>query len=967
MQKYLYIIAVLLLSTLQANSQGWERIYGGSGQDGLRALAVTSDGGYILAGSYNGNSRVFLVKTDAEGKLQWSKQIQGAGPTSTAEAFAVVVTSDGGYAISGYVNAGGASGKDVYLLRTDAYGNKLWSKTFGGNFDDEGHAMVQLADGSLVITGFQKPASDKENLFLLKTDANGNQVWFNTFGQATYRRRGNSIVAIPNGDFLVAGLSKLSSTAIDDDDALAMRIGADGTLIWENSFSLVGSLGDNQDDEARAVTRTSDGFYVLAGITNADSPTDEGFLLKIDGNGNPVPLWQKLFPSDNFYALATTGQNMYATGFRTTADLDNTVLLKLDNDGEVVCEAVVGRGGFDAGFAVVPLKKGAVMAGSTEQFVGPFGESYGYLVKADENCTVRTSYIQANVFRDYNNNCIKDNGEPGLANWVVRFESPYDTLFTVANPNGELKVEVDTGDYRLVLYPPNPYWKSCDSIINVHVGSFYDTVYIDVPAKTLFDCPRNEVDVMTPILRRCSDNVYQVRYCNSGTVPSLNTQIEVTLDPYLTLTGSSISAIPQGNNVYLFNLGTLNNGDCGNFTVTAYLNCDDTQTGQTHCVSAKISPHDFCGTNSGWDGAIIAAKAFCENDSVKMVLDNIGTGNMGGPLGYVITEDVLMLTPPGSQDYTFKLDAGQSQLVWSHLANGKTFRIIAEQSPNYPGTSYPTAAVEGCNADTSSSNISLGFYTMYPEDDADAFVETDCQESNPADFNPLYSKRGHPKGYDVPHYVSPQTDLDFVIQFQNTGADTVQQVVIRDTLSAALDPATVYPGAASHPYQFDILGNGIVEFTLANLNLVPGGGVPSEGFVKFRVSQKPNLPCETTIFNSAAIYFDFNAPVFTNTTYHTVCDSFIVVDPNVGTVYVPGADLKVYPNPASESVNFEVNGVVAQDYTLSLYDIQGRLITNLFSDHPDFRLFRHQLPAGTIIYQLAANGKLVASGKLLVR
>ena len=64
----------------------------------------------------------------------------------------------------------------------------------------------------------------------------------------------------------------------------------------------------------------------------------------------------------------------------------------------------------------------------------------------------------------------------------------------------------------------NPYWKSCDSVLSVHVPNFYDTVYVDVPARTLFDCPRNEVDVMTPVLRRCTDNIYRIRYCNSGTV-----------------------------------------------------------------------------------------------------------------------------------------------------------------------------------------------------------------------------------------------------------------------------------------------------------------------------------------------------------------------------------------------------------------------------------------------------------------
>lgn len=972
MQKYLYTLTLLLLSAAYANGQGWERIYGGSGQDAVRSVAPTPDGGYIMAGYYNGNSRIFLIKTDVDGKQQWSKQIAPNGASSTSEAFAVVATKDSGFAVAGYVDvdANGPQRRDIYLLKTDAFGNKLWDETYGSALDDEARDLMELPDGSFILTGFQNIAgnpSDKENLFVLKTNSVGTTTWFMNYGQPEYRRRGHSIVAIPNGDFVISGISEPGST--DDRDILLLKVNEAGAEIWSTIYSLNGPMGNSSDDEPRSLIRTNDGSFILAGTTNVESTmANSGFLLKVDANGSQTPIWQKLFLNNEFYTLAGSGTNLFVSGFRSSVnDLDNLVLLKLNADAELICEAVVGRGGFDQGFDLVPVRGGAVIAGSTEQFVSGFGESYAYLVKADANCTVLTSYIQANIFRDFNSNCSKDQGEPGLNNWIVRVESAFDTLYTVANGNGDLKVEVDTGVYNLFVYPPNPYWKTCDSIVSVQVTAFYDTVYLDIPTKTLFDCPRNEVDVLTPILRRCADNTYQIRYCNSGTVPSMNTQIDVALDPDMTLTSSSINGIPQGDNVYRFNIGTLDNGDCGDFSLTAFLDCDNTQEGQTHCVTAQISPNNFCNINSGWDGAIIAAKAFCENDSIKMYLQNLGTDPMGGPLGYVITEDLIMLTPPGSPDFKFDLDAGQDTLVWSHIANGKTFRIIAEQSPGYPGTSYPTAAVEGCQTDTSTSGISLGFYTMYPEDDADAFIETDCQESNSTDFNPINLKRGHPKGYDVPQYVSPQTDLDFVIQFQNTGADTVQQVVIRDTLSAVLDPATVYPGAASHPYQFDILGNGIVAFTLTDLNLLPGGGVSSEGFVKFRVSQKPNVPCETTIFNSAAIYFDFNAPVFTNTTFHTVCDSFIVIDPSLSVVYLPGAELKVYPNPAFESINFELDGIEAKSYALMLYDIQGRLIANHFFDHPDFRLLRQQIPAGTFIYQLAADGKLVASGKIIVK
>ena len=255
---------------------------------------------------------------------------------------------------------------------------------------------------------------------------------------------------------------------------------------------------------------------------------------------------------------------------------------------------------------------------------------------------------------------------------------------------------------------------------------------------------------------------------------------------------------------------------------------------------------------------------------------------------------------------------------------------------------------------------------MFPEDDADTFVETDCQESNETDYNPIFLKRGHPKGYDVAHYVSPETDLDYLIQFRNTGTSTVQQVIIRDTLSAALDPTTVYPGAASHAYDFEVYGNGIVQFTLPNVNLAPGSSA-SEGFVKFRVSQKPNLEeCGTVIFNSAAIYFDFNAPVITNETFHTVCEDYLIV--KTKEIHFPGADLKVFPNPMDDVTNFEVTGVQADVFGLQLYDAQGRLLNSSFFNLPTFRLFRqHQLPAGVIFYRLTADGKPVASGKLMMR
>ena len=966
MFKHSLTLFLMILFATGVAGQGWERVYGGGGQDQINAIAITPDGGYVMTGYY-GAGKIYLIKTDADGNLQWSRNYS---LNSDAFGTAVTPTQDGGYAIAGYYRVG-ADNNNVYLFKTDAFGNKHWEASYGNplNRDDIARGIVELSDGSLVVAGYstnnfiQITAEYTEDVLLIKYDKDGVQQWVKTFGQITFKEKGNAITLAQNGDLLVAGEFREQQALPGDVDFYALRLDDDGNLIWDNTYGFSGL-----DDAARAVVSSGDGHFVLAGRTNFGQG-GAGLLMKINGDGSPLFLWQKTFPKTDFNGLAPDlNGGFFVSGKKDVTDAQGDLYIaRVDAEGMQMCEAIVGKAGADESFGVVGTSDGGAAAAG---FSSPFfnsTETNAYLVKADLNCLVFTSYIKGNIFRDLNSNCVSDSGEQGLEDWIVSVSSPNFSRYAVANSNGDFRLAVDTGHYDVKLFPPNSNWASCDAVTKVAVPDFYDTVGTEIPVRALLSCPRNEVDIATPILRRCADNVYTVRYCNSGSDVSLNTRIEVALDPALSFVSSSIFGTeePPGSNNYVFNVGTLQNGECKSFTITAFLDCA-TETGQTFCATAHIYPDTFCGPSAGWDGSIVGARAKCDGDSVRMYLRNKTTLPMTNVLGYVIAEDLVMLTAPGDPDYQFQLGPLGEEEVWNHEANNKTYRIIAEQSPGYPGASYPTAAVEGCKTDTSTNPISLGFYTMFPEDDADAFVESDCQESYETDYNSAYLKRGHPKGYDVAHYVSPETDLDFLIQFRNNGTDTVHTVIVRDTLSSALDPTTVHPGAASHAYDFEVYGQGIVQFTLPNVNLAPGSSA-SEGFVKFRVSQKPNVECETKILNSAAIYFDFNAPLITNQTFHTICnqDSFLVVQSHE--IHLPGADVRVYPNPFDHLVTFEVMGVQAHTYGLHVYDAQGRLLSNAFFNHPTFRLFRHQLPTGVIFYRLTADGKPVASGKLIAQ
>lgn len=959
MFKYIFT-SLFLLWTGIAGAQGWERVYGGSGGDAANGLALSPDGGYVMAGYYNGISRIYLLKTDADGDLQWTKFFTAPGNLNI-NAKAIIATRDTGYLVAGFIQVGFE--RNVYLLKIDGFGNKLWDRTIDIANEDQANAVVELADGGFAITGYSKGSDNNDDLFIIRTQADGSPQWTQTYNQSYVEGRGSAIFQEANGDLVVAGDIRHNMPSNRDFYVIRVNVG-DGSLVWEQTYGLLDINNVPGDEIAKGIATTENGDYIVVGSTNAN--IGSGVLMRVPGDGNPNPLWNEAIPETDFNAL-TKGANgrYFAAGNKSFSPaVAELYVVAFDEDGNILWEPAVGRPGPDNAYAIMATPDGGCAAAGTSQpFVSPLGEEYAYLVKVDGLGQVYTSKLRGNLFHDFNLNCTQDAGEPALEDWIVKIQSEYNTVYAVSNANGQFEFPVDTGDFQLVLFAPNNYWKACDSIVYATVPTPYTTVDAYIPVQADFACPRNEVDIATPLLRRCADNRYTVRYCNSGTLPSINTLVQVTLDPGLSITSSSVFYTALPDNVYEFNVGYLANGDCSAFTFDAFLDCATTVAGQTHCVSAHIFPDDFCNPNSSWDGSVVRAIAVCDGDSVRMILQNTGLGDMTDPQGFVIAEDVIMLTQPGDPAYQFKIDAGKDTTVWAHEANGKTYRIIAEQSPGYPGVSYPTAAVEGCTTDT--STVSLGYYTMFPEDDADAFLSTDCQESSETNTNaPLFQKRGHPKGYDVPNYVSPETDLDYLIRFVNSGSGTVQNIIVRDTLSAALDPATVYPGASSHNYDFTVYANGIVEFTLSNANLAPDSSA-NEGYVSFRVAQKDSLPCGTEILNRAAIYFDFNAPALSTQTRHTVCefDSFVVVQ--TINIIQPGATVKVFPNPFVDGATVQVTGVEANTYGFEIFDQQGKLLFNRVYTHPEFRIHRFQLPAGILFYRLTADGKPVASGKLI--
>ena len=184
----------------------WTKTYGGASDDWAYALVQTSDGGYAVAGSTNssgaGGYDFWLVKTDAGGNMQWNRNYGGTG---VEIAYSVVQTSDGGYALAGITYSFTAGSWDFWLVKTDASGNMQWSKTYGGTGHDYAYSLVQTGDGGYAIAGYTNSfGAGGYDFWLVKTDASGNMQWSKTYGgpgvEIAY-----SVVQTSDGGYALAG------------------------------------------------------------------------------------------------------------------------------------------------------------------------------------------------------------------------------------------------------------------------------------------------------------------------------------------------------------------------------------------------------------------------------------------------------------------------------------------------------------------------------------------------------------------------------------------------------------------------------------------------------------------------------------------------------------------------------------------------------------------------------------------
>ena len=235
----------------------WSKVIGvGRGH----SVQQTTDDGYVITTAHGS-----LIKTDSNGNVEWTKTFGGSCNCGNS----VQQTSDGGYVIGG-------GGSDVCLIKTDSNGNEEWNKTFGGSDKDEGYSVQQTTDGGYVIAGYTSSYGDgyDADIWLIKTDSNGNEEWNKTFG-GWYKDGGISGQQTTDQGYIIAGVTQLCSTC--QYDILLIKTDSNGNEEWNKTF------GGSNMDFGSSVQQTTDGGYIIAGYTMSYGSGLNVWLIKLSG------------------------------------------------------------------------------------------------------------------------------------------------------------------------------------------------------------------------------------------------------------------------------------------------------------------------------------------------------------------------------------------------------------------------------------------------------------------------------------------------------------------------------------------------------------------------------------------------------------------------------------------------------------------------------------------------------------
>lgn len=310
----------------------------------------------------------------SSGQITFKKSYDRGGAGSGASV--VKITSDGGYAL--FSSDGGNGGSDdFFLIKTNQYGDTLWTRCYGDSSDDEVVDGLQTADFGFIIVGTKRYGLDPIETYLVRTNSIGDTLWTKSYSYNSHDVVPRSIYQLNNGGFVVAG--HIDTACSNCFDAFVICLNSQGDTIWTRAY------GGNQGDLINSILQTSDNGFLAVGYTTMLGPASiSSYILKLNSNG--FTQWAKAFAFGNFVDRArkiikTSDGGYLLTGITSSSITQDAYVMKLDSAGDTIWSRIFNVPGYVEIFGIdETLDLGFIFCGYSVDSIGRM-----FLIKGDQN------------------------------------------------------------------------------------------------------------------------------------------------------------------------------------------------------------------------------------------------------------------------------------------------------------------------------------------------------------------------------------------------------------------------------------------------------------------------------------------------------------------------------------------------------------------------------------------------------
>ena len=475
--------------------------------------------------------------------------------------------------------------RDIYVVKVDVDGTRIWERFYDAGDSETPSDVIELPDQDFIIIGYRTVnPGDAEQIYLLRLDARGNIVSSRTYPNDNRWQRGEQIIAMSDGGFLVTATSRETET--DKSKLMVLRLNAAGNEVWrrvyesEESTFPAGAVetptgytivsteagGNNKNiviqafnaigqpvgplkeygtldsrEGAEAVVPTNDGNLVFAGYTENQN---RALIAKATLAGDT--LWYRTYRLNETIPGVNTLSDVIveadglitAVGAVEFSPVNNVDYLLVQTESDGTPRFIKNLGDADRpsdlALAIAPTvdRRGYVLAGYSNELLA-FGNDM-LLTKVDAVAGVNTNHIRGRVYYSEDGCNPYTATDQLLEGWGIVAKSATNTFYGSSDAAGNFDIRVDTGAYEVRLLPRNASWEPCATSMLLNLPEFYDSIRIDMALVPKEACPELEVNLSSEPIVACEAVSINVNYANQGTVPASDVMLEIELEPELT-------------------------------------------------------------------------------------------------------------------------------------------------------------------------------------------------------------------------------------------------------------------------------------------------------------------------------------------------------------------------------------------------------------------------------------------------